>query len=167
MLKDVLSVPTCTYKEDKMVEFLKNYLTEKNYDFFVDKHKNVYVTKTSPEFEGQPFPCVVAHTDTVHWDMKPINIKEEMKRDFQHQEKLALKGYDDEGNPVVIEEKVAGLSPDQLRAQDLARRCWYTRFILTRRTRRLWPRCFCFRGRFGPCKRLGRTRTRCNQDRTR
>jgi len=29
--------------------------------------------------------------------------------------------YDDEGNPVVIEEKVAGLSPDQLRAQDLAR----------------------------------------------
>jgi len=29
--------------------------------------------------------------------------------------------YDDEGNPVVIEEKVAGLSPDQLRAQELAR----------------------------------------------
>lgn len=29
--------------------------------------------------------------------------------------------FDDEGNPVVIEEKVAGLSPDQLRAQELAR----------------------------------------------
>ena len=29
--------------------------------------------------------------------------------------------YDDEGKPVVIEEKVAGLSPDQLRAQELAR----------------------------------------------
>jgi tripeptide aminopeptidase len=99
LLKDVLSVPTCTYKEDKMVEFLKNYLTEKNYDFFVDRHKNVYVTKTSPEFEGQPFPCVVAHTDTVHWGMKPINVLEEMKMDFQHQKKLALKGYDDDGEP--------------------------------------------------------------------
>ena len=99
LLKDVLSVPTCTYKEDKMVEFLKNYLTENNHDFFVDKHNNVYVTKTAPEFEGQPFPCVVAHTDTVHWDMKPINIKEEIKRDFQLKEKLALKGYDDEGHP--------------------------------------------------------------------
>ena len=29
--------------------------------------------------------------------------------------------YDDAGNPVVIEEKVAGLSPDQFRAQELAR----------------------------------------------
>ena len=99
LLKDVLSVPTCTYKEDKMVEFLKNYLTEKNYNFFIDEHKNVYVTKTSPEFEGQPFPCVVAHTDTVHFEMKPINIQEEIRLDFQQRRKPVLKAYDDEGAP--------------------------------------------------------------------
>jgi len=99
LLKDVLSVRTCTYQEDYLVEFLRNYLTEKNYDFFIDEFKNVYVTKTSPEFEGQHFPCVVAHTDTVHWGMKSINIKEEIKLDYQKREKLSLKAYDDEGNP--------------------------------------------------------------------
>ena len=99
LLKDVLSVRTATYKEDLMVDFLKNYLSENNYDFFVDEYKNVYVTKTSEEFAGKPYPCVVAHTDTVHWQMKPINIKEEMLLDFQKRTKLSLKAYDDEGKP--------------------------------------------------------------------
>jgi hypothetical protein len=32
-LKDVLSVPTQTYKEDLMIEYLTNWLTENNISF--------------------------------------------------------------------------------------------------------------------------------------
>ena len=42
LLKEVLSVPSKTYKEDLMVEFLVNWLTENNIEHYVDKHKNVY-----------------------------------------------------------------------------------------------------------------------------
>ena len=33
-LKEVLSVPTKTYQEDLMIEFLENWLTENNLPFF-------------------------------------------------------------------------------------------------------------------------------------
>ena len=45
LLKEVLSVPTVTYQEDLMVEFLQNWLTENNIEHYVDEHKNVYATK--------------------------------------------------------------------------------------------------------------------------
>ena len=40
LLKDVLSVPTVTYKEEKMVSFLENWLTKNNFKFFKDFKKN-------------------------------------------------------------------------------------------------------------------------------
>ena len=39
LLKDVLSVPTKTYKEDLMVDFLKKWLTEKINIFGLYKHE--------------------------------------------------------------------------------------------------------------------------------
>ena len=36
LLREVLSVPTKTYQEEKMVEFLVNWLTENNISHFVD-----------------------------------------------------------------------------------------------------------------------------------
>ena len=45
LLKNVLSVPTHTYKEDLMVEFLIKWFEENNIEYFVDEHKNVYATK--------------------------------------------------------------------------------------------------------------------------
>ena len=39
LLKEVLSVPTKTYQEDLMVQFLVNWLTENNIEHFVDEHK--------------------------------------------------------------------------------------------------------------------------------
>ena len=62
LLKEVLSVPTVTYQEDLMVEFLQNWLTENNIEHYVDEHKNVYATKK--ELETLPedfyFPCVTS-----------------------------------------------------------------------------------------------------------
>ena len=44
-LKKVLSIPTKSFKEDLMIEFLVEYLTEKKHNFKVDDFGNVYVTK--------------------------------------------------------------------------------------------------------------------------
>ena len=102
LLKDVLSVPTVTYKEEKMVSFLENWLTKNNFKFFKDFKKNIYVTKqTEPLKEGQFFPCVVAHTDTVH-ALDTINIKEQLLPNLQDQLKPSLKAYNDKGKPTGI-----------------------------------------------------------------
>ena len=103
LLKDVLSVPTKTYQEERMVAFLVNWLTENNIPHFVDEHNNVYATKQeSPELpEDFYFPCVISHTDTVH-NIDTINIHEEMLNNAQGEEKLSYKAYNDEGNPTGI-----------------------------------------------------------------
>ncbi len=61
-LKEVLSIPTKTYQETLMIEYLDKYFTEKGYDHTIDQYGNVYVTKG----EADVYPCVIAHTDTVH-----------------------------------------------------------------------------------------------------
>jgi di/tripeptidase len=103
LLKDVLKVPTKTYREEKMVEFLVNWLTENNIDFSVDEHNNVYATKqTTNELpEDFYFPCVVSHTDTVH-NLDTINIREENLYNAQGELKLSYKAYNNEGKPTGI-----------------------------------------------------------------
>ena len=103
LLKDVLSVPTKTYQEERMVAFLVNWLTENSIPHFVDEHNNVYATKQeSLELpEDFYFPCVISHTDTVH-NIDTINVREEMLNNAQGEEKLSYKAYNDEGNPTGI-----------------------------------------------------------------
>jgi tripeptide aminopeptidase len=102
-LKEVLSIPSKTYKEDLMVQYLVSWLTENNIEHFVDEHKNVYATKGNPDQESKEFyfPCVVSHTDTVH-DICTINIKEEQLYNAQGELKLSLKAYNNDGNPTGI-----------------------------------------------------------------
>ena len=103
LLKSVLSVPTKTYQEEKMVAFLVNWLTENNIPHFVDEHNNVYATKqeSSELPEDFYFPCVISHTDTVH-NIDTINIHEEMLMNAQGEEKLSYKAYNDLGHPTGI-----------------------------------------------------------------
>lgn len=102
-LKKVLSVPTKTYQEDMMVEFLSNWLKENNFDFYLDDYKNIYVTKTEHNVlpDNFYFPCVVAHTDTVH-TLDNINVKEEFLPNAQKEIKLSLKAYNNNGDPTGI-----------------------------------------------------------------
>ncbi len=101
-LKSVLSVPTKTYKEDLMVDFIIEWCKKENLSYYVDGSKNVYVTKfeemVSDDFY---FPCVVAHTDTVH-ELDVINIREEQLPNTQKEVKLALKAYNNQGHPTGI-----------------------------------------------------------------
>lgn len=99
LLKEVLSVPTKTYRETMMINFLVNYLHEKKYEYYLDGMNNVYITKQTDDVEY--FPCVVAHTDTVH-NIDTINIVEEQLPNEQGDIKLALKAYNDDNNPTGI-----------------------------------------------------------------
>jgi acetylornithine deacetylase/succinyl-diaminopimelate desuccinylase-like protein len=86
-----------------MVEFLKNWLTENNIEFFIDEFKNVYATKQespliAPDFY---FPCVISHTDTVH-NIDTINIAEEYLPNAQGEIKLSYKAYNDFGHATGI-----------------------------------------------------------------
>jgi tripeptide aminopeptidase len=103
LLKKVLSVPTKTYKEHLMVEFLVKWLTENNIEHYVDDKMNVYATKqeTSELPEDFYFPCVISHTDTVH-NIDTINIREEALPNAQNATKLALKAYNNNGEPTGI-----------------------------------------------------------------
>jgi tripeptide aminopeptidase len=102
-LKEVLSVPSKTYREELMVEYLVSWLAKNNIEHFVDEHKNVYATKQESPITTEDFyfPCVVSHTDTVH-DIEKINIKEEQLRNAQGELKLSLKAYNDQGYPTGI-----------------------------------------------------------------
>jgi tripeptide aminopeptidase len=61
-LVDILSTPTYFTKEDKLVVKISTILDELNIQYMVDDIGNIYVTKGKSDF----YPCVVAHTDTVH-----------------------------------------------------------------------------------------------------
>ena len=95
LLKKVLSVPTKTYQEDLMIEFIVDWLESKNIPFYLDQYYNVYATKQT-DTNIEYFPCVVAHTDTVH-NIDTINVVEEMLPNAQKEVKLALKAYNDKG----------------------------------------------------------------------
>ena len=103
LLKEVLSVPSKTYKEDLMVEFLVNWLTENNIEHYVDEHKNVYAIKQESPLISEDFyyPLVISHTDTVH-EIEGIFIEEEHLPNAQGQIKNALKAYNALGNPTGI-----------------------------------------------------------------
>jgi di/tripeptidase len=100
LLKEVLSVPTKTYKEDLMIQFIADWLTENNIPFYVDEMYNIYATKQTDE-NIEYFPCVISHTDTVH-TIDTINVVEEMLPNAQGEIKLSLKAYNNEGNPTGI-----------------------------------------------------------------
>ena len=102
LLKEVLSVPTKTYKEEKMVLFIANWLLENNIEYHIDIYNNIYATKKEGKVSDDfYYPCVIAHTDTVH-NIDTINVREENLRNAQHQLKLSLKAYNDEGKPTGI-----------------------------------------------------------------
>ena len=101
-LKEVLSIPTKTYNEELMIEFLVEWLEKKGIEYHLDDMGNVYATKKSGEVPADfYYPCVLSHTDTVH-SINEIIVREEQKPNAQGFRKLALKGYTTSGKPTGI-----------------------------------------------------------------
>jgi len=102
LLKEVLSVPTKTYQEERMVAYIANWLVDNNIEYYIDINNNIYATKNSGDVsEDFYYPCVVSHTDTVH-NIDTINIREENLLNAQGQLKESLKAYNDYGRPTGI-----------------------------------------------------------------
>jgi tripeptide aminopeptidase len=103
LLKEVLSVPTVTYREEKMIEFIIDWLDKNQIEYYLDSHDNVYATKGNTDDlpSNFYFPCVISHTDTVH-QLDTINIQEEQLPNAQKVNKLSLKAYNNQGKPTGI-----------------------------------------------------------------
>lgn len=99
LLKKILSIPSKTFKEEKLIKFITEWLKSNDIKYYVDTHKNIYAEKMTNEYEY--VPCVVCHTDTVH-NNDIIIVKEEMLPNSQNKLSLSLKGYDENGNPTGI-----------------------------------------------------------------
>ena len=64
--KSLLSVPSKTYKEEKMVEYICSELENlPGVSFYRDEVQNIYITK-GELMDGEFYPMFIAHTDTVH-----------------------------------------------------------------------------------------------------
>jgi putative aminopeptidase FrvX len=107
--KELLSVPSKTYQEDKMVKYLMDELSQMDgIEVVCDEHKNIYVTKGTLD-EGEYYPMFISHTDTVHNLVDEIIVKEEyllrpytFGKDFGDKQVLCLKAYDKDENPTGI-----------------------------------------------------------------
>ena len=88
-LKEILSVPTCSRDEVRMIEYLRKTLTENGYEPTVDEWGNIYVTKGTAEW----YPCFIAHTDTVHKVNENLLIIQEEMND-----EVILRGIDKTNN---------------------------------------------------------------------
>lgn len=101
LLKQVLSIPTKTYQETLMVKFITRWLEQNNIPYHVDTFNNIYATKSTNLTEGEYFPCVICHIDTVH-DITNINVTEENRYDIYNNLKPSLVAYDDDKKPTGI-----------------------------------------------------------------
>jgi len=107
--KELLSVPSKTYQEDKMVKYLMDELSQMDgIEVSCDEHKNIYVTKGTLD-EGEYYPMFISHTDTVHNIVDEIIVKEEFLlrpytfgKDFGDEQVLCLKAYDKDDKPTGI-----------------------------------------------------------------
>jgi len=107
--KELLSVPSKTYQEEDMVEFLCNELdTIPGVSYYRDDMMNIYATKGELN-EGEYYPMFIAHTDTVHHKVDKIIVKEEklirpntFGKTFDKTEVDCLKAYTEDGNPTGI-----------------------------------------------------------------
>lgn len=61
-LINTLSIPTFVGRETLLVEYICEFLEKHKINYYKDEFNNIYATKG----EAETYPCVVAHTDTVH-----------------------------------------------------------------------------------------------------
>jgi len=80
-LKEVLSIPSLYESEELIRDYIVEFCLEHNYTHHIDRKGNLYVTKGIIK-EGEYYPCVVAHMDTVHRDHHSLieeNLRLEIK----------------------------------------------------------------------------------------
>lgn len=69
-LYEVMQVPSCSRYEFRMAAYIILWARKNNVDYKFDKKGNIYLTKGKLE-EGEFYPCVTSHMDTVQDKAKP------------------------------------------------------------------------------------------------
>ena len=107
--KELLSVPSKTYQEEDMVEYLCSEMDSiAGVTYYRDDMMNIYATKGGLA-DGEFYPMFIAHTDTVHQKIDKIIVKEEklvrpstFGKTFDKTEVDCLKAYTENGGPTGI-----------------------------------------------------------------
>jgi putative aminopeptidase FrvX len=107
--KELLSVPSKTYQEEDMVEYLCSEMDSiEGVTYYRDDMMNVYATKGELA-DDEYYPMFIAHTDTVHQKINKIIVKEEklvrpntFGKTFDKTEVDCLKAYTENGDPTGI-----------------------------------------------------------------
>jgi len=88
-LKEVLSIPTISKEEELMREYIIEFAITNGIEYKVDHKGNVYLTKGSEKMtEGEYYPCVVSHIDTLHFNQKELVEKNERLVIFEKEDRL-------------------------------------------------------------------------------
>ena len=107
--KELLSVPSKTYQEEDMVEYICSELDKiDGVSYYRDNMMNIYAIKGELN-DGEFYPMFIAHTDTVHNKVDKIIVKEEslvrpntFGKSFGDEKVSCLKAYTEDGNPTGI-----------------------------------------------------------------
>ena len=89
LLKDILAVPTKTHEEGRLIDFLVDYFDRKEVGLMKDDMGNLMVVKGNADY----YPCVVAHTDTVHHIDGEIDIRTVQRPNTCGEMRTALTGF--------------------------------------------------------------------------
>ena len=67
LLTTTLSIPSAYYEEELIREHIMEFAIKNSIEYKIDNKGNIYLTKGSEKMtEGEYYPCVVSHIDTVH-----------------------------------------------------------------------------------------------------
>ena len=70
LLYEVMQIPSHSHKEYRMSTFIILWARKHGIDYYLDEKNNVYLTKGKPA-EGEFYPCVTSHMDTVQSKADP------------------------------------------------------------------------------------------------
>ena len=100
LLLEVLAIETYSREEEQMIDYLLAFFKKHGIRAWRDEIGNVYAEKGEVG-AYQKYPLVVAHTDTVHRiHGKKIIPKKLLLPNYAGELKPALKGFDEQDNPV-------------------------------------------------------------------
>lgn len=73
LLKMTLAVPSAYGEEEVMKDYIISFAKHNCIDYHMDSKGNIYLTQGSEKMtEGEYYPCVVSHMDTVHKNHSPL-----------------------------------------------------------------------------------------------
>lgn len=95
---DCMSIPTNSKNEQRMVEFVVFWALRNQINYEFDSYGNIYLTKGEVN-DGEFFPCVTSHLDTVHGAHDPyievgvpLDLKIETDKDGLHKVSVETHG---------------------------------------------------------------------------